>query len=173
MEKNQLRAVAGGDIAASGTGHYETIPAGMILRSVGYKGSPLPGVPYETRKGTIPNELGRVFDPASDKVVRGEYVVGWAKRGPSGIIGTNKPDSVSTVAAMLDDLTELEGIADEKRDPQLIVDLLHARGVNFVSYEDWQLLDAYETSAGEAQGRPRVKITRISEMMEIIRAGRG
>ncbi|MEI7772849.1 MAG: FAD-dependent oxidoreductase, partial [Chloroflexales bacterium] len=172
MENNDLKQAADGSLRAIGTGKYETLQCGMILRSVGYRGSPLPGVPFGDSSGTIPNVAGRVFHNR-DEVLPGEYVVGWAKRGPSGIIGTNKPDSVSTVASMLEDLPELEGIADEKRDLQLIEDLLRARGVDYVSYDDWKILDAHETAAGTAQGRPRVKETRISEMMEIIRAGRG
>ncbi len=168
LEKNQLRAVAGGDIAASGTGHYETIPAGMILRSVGYKGSPLPGVPYDTRKGTIPNELGRVFDPASDKIVRGEYVVGWAKRGPTGVIGTNKPDSIESVNSMFEDLQKgkLPGCADPN--PAAPVALLQERGIRYVTADEWRKIDAYEVNAGKPQGRPRVKLIKAGDMLDVL-----
>ncbi len=172
MEHNDLKQAADGSLRAIGSGKYETHQCGMILRSVGYRGSPIPGVPFSDSSGTIPNVAGRVFHNR-DEVLPGEYVVGWAKRGPSGIIGTNKPDSVSTVSSMLEDLPDLEGIADEKRNPSLIEDLLRARHVDYVSYSDWQILDAHEMSAGATQGRPRVKETRVSEMMEIIRAGRG
>lgn len=172
IERNKLAQAADGSLKARGTGVYDTIQCGMILRSVGYRGSPLPGVPFSDASGTIPNVAGRVMIHDRDEVVPGEYVVGWAKRGPSGIIGTNKPDSVSTVAAMLDDLAELEGIADERRDPEAIERLLRARGIDYVSYADWQILNAHETAAGAEQGRPRVKMTRVAEMMEIIRAGR-
>ncbi|NTW97078.1 MAG: FAD-dependent oxidoreductase [Oscillochloris sp.] len=171
IERNELKQAADGSLRAVGTGNYETHQCGMILRSVGYRGSPLPGVPFSDNSGTIPNVAGRVFQDR-DEVLPGEYVVGWAKRGPSGIIGTNKPDSISTVAAMIDDLADLEGIPDERRDLRLIEDLLRTRGVDYVTYDDWKILDAYETAAGAAQGRPRVKATRVSEMMEIIRAGR-
>ncbi|MEI8306218.1 MAG: FAD-dependent oxidoreductase [Chloroflexales bacterium] len=172
MEHNDLKQAADGSLRAIGSGKYETLQCGMILRSVGYRGSPIPGVPFGDSSGTIPNVAGRVFHNR-DEVLPGEYVVGWAKRGPSGIIGTNKPDSVSTVSSMLEDLAELEGIPDEKRDLNLILDLLRARHVDYVSYSDWQILDAHELAAGAAQGRPRVKETRVAEMMEIIRAGRG
>lgn len=172
IERNKLVQAPDGSLRAVGTGNYETLQCGMILRSVGYRGSPLPGVPFSDASGTIPNVAGRVMFNDRDEVLAGEYVVGWAKRGPSGIIGTNKPDSVSTVAAMMDDLTELEGIPDHNRDPQAIVNLLHSRGVNYVSYEDWKILDVYEITAGATQDRPRIKVTRIPEMMEIIRTGR-
>ncbi len=168
MEKNQLRAMAGGEIVASGTGHYETIPAGMILRSVGYKGSPLPGVPYDTRKGTIPNEHGRVLDPASDKIVRGEYVVGWAKRGPTGVIGTNKPDSIESVNSMFEDLQKgkLQGCEDPN--PDAVVALLKERGVRYVTADEWRTIDAYEVAAGKPQGKPRVKLVQADEMLEVL-----
>lgn len=168
MEKNQLRAVAGGDIIASGTGQYETIPAGMILRSVGYKGSPLPGVPYDARKGTIPNELGRVLDPASDRVVRGEYVVGWAKRGPTGVIGTNKPDSIESVNSMFEDLQKgkLQGCEDPS--PDAVVALLKERGVRYVTSGEWRTIDAYEVNTGKLQGKPRIKLVETDEMLEVL-----
>nr|WP_044201049.1 FAD-dependent oxidoreductase [Oscillochloris trichoides] len=172
IERNKLIQAPDGSLRAVGTGNYETHQCGMILRSVGYRGSPLPGVPFSDASGTIPNVAGRVFQNR-DEVLPGEYVVGWAKRGPSGIIGTNKPDSVSTVAAMIEDVPDLEGIRDEYRDPQAIINLLRAREINYVTFEDWKILDAYEMAAGAAQGRPRVKVTRVAEMMEIIRAQRG
>jgi ferredoxin--NADP+ reductase len=173
VERNKLAQAPDGSLRARGSGEFEALECGLILRSVGYRGSPLPGVPFSDDSGTIPNVAGRVISHgADDEVANGEYVVGWAKRGPSGIIGTNKPDSVSTVAAMIEDLPELEGIADEKRSPDVIVDLLRSRGIDYVTYDDWKILDAHEAAAGAAQGRPRVKVTRIAEMMDIIRAGR-
>jgi ferredoxin--NADP+ reductase len=140
----------------------------MILRSVGYKGSPLPGVPYDTRKGTIPNELGRVFDPANDKVVSGEYVVGWAKRGPTGVIGTNKPDSIESVNSMFEDLQKgkLQGCEDPN--PTAAVALLMERGVRYVTSDEWRKIDAYEVNAGKPQGRPRVKLIKANEMLDVL-----
>ena len=103
--------------------------------------------------------------------IDGEYVVGWAKRGPSGVIGTNKPDAVSTVAAMIADLPTLPGIADENRDPSMIEALLEQRKPDYVTYADWKMLDAYEVKRGAEQGRPRVKVTRVPEMLDDYRAG--
>jgi ferredoxin--NADP+ reductase len=169
LEKNRLEANPDGSMKAVGTGEYETMEIGMILRSVGYKGAPLPGVPFEPKKGVIPNTEGRVTEGAGGPVKPGEYVVGWAKRGPSGIIGTNKPDSVATVNSLLKDLPELPAIEDENRDPALVENLLKERGINYVTYTDWQKLNKAEISRGEAQGRPRVKYHRVQDMLEVIK----
>ncbi|MEP7191206.1 MAG: NADP oxidoreductase, partial [Roseiflexaceae bacterium] len=92
-------------------------------------------------------------------------------RGPSGVIGTNKPDAVSTVAAMIADLPSLPGIADQNRNPSMIEALLKQRKPNYVTYAGWKLLDAHEVKRGVEQGRPRVKVTRVPEMLEIIEQG--
>ncbi|RRR75520.1 MAG: NADP oxidoreductase [Candidatus Viridilinea halotolerans] len=168
VERNQLVAAADGTMRPKGTGVYDTIEAGMILRSVGYKGVPIPDVPYDSAKGTIPNVAGRVTSPESNAVVAGEYVVGWAKRGPSGVIGTNKPDAAATVAMMLADLPHLPAASNAED----VATLLAERGADAVSYADWKILDAHEAALGAAQGRPRVKVTRVDEMMAIIRQGR-
>lgn len=169
IERNELVSDSSGTTRAKGTGQFETLEAGLILRSVGYKGVPLPGVPFNSSTATISNVAGRVVADATGDPVPGEYVVGWAKRGPSGIIGTNKPDSAATVNAMLEDVATLPGIADDHRDRELIPQLLASKGIDFVSYADWKTLDNYETSRGAEQGRPRVKTTSVNEMMEVIR----
>jgi len=169
VERNELVVDKNGGLRAKGIGVYDTIEAGLVLRSVGYRGVPLPGVPFQEGSFIIPNVNGRVIRPRDDAVILGEYVVGWAKRGPSGVIGTNKPDAVATVAAMVEDLPKLPGIPDENRDPQRIVELLRVRKPDFVTYADWKRLDAYETARGAEQGRPRVKVTTVPEMLEVIR----
>jgi ferredoxin/flavodoxin---NADP+ reductase len=169
IERNQLVRDSSGSTRAKGSGEFETLEAGLVLRSVGYKGVPLPGVPFNDSSATISNVAGRVTHNASGEVVPGEYVVGWAKRGPSGVIGTNKPDSAATVAAMVEDVATLPAIADEQRDPERVVELLRAKGLNFVSYADWKLLDKHETERGAQQGRPRVKATSVEEMLQVIR----
>jgi len=143
----------------------------MILRSVGYRGVPLKGVPFDEASFTITNIAGRVVHSTSGEPIEGEYVVGWAKRGPSGVIGTNKPDAVSTVAAMIADLPDLPGIDDQQRDPIRIEALLKQRKPHYVTYAGWKALDAYEVKHGAEQGRPRVKVTRVPEMLDIIERG--
>jgi ferredoxin--NADP+ reductase len=171
IEKNQLMLDSNGGLRAKGTGIFETLDAGMILRSVGYRGVPLHGVPFDEASFTISNIAGRVVHATSGEPIPGEYAVGWAKRGPSGVIGTNKPDSVSTVAAMLEDLAELPGIPDENRDLSKVLALLERRKPDYVTYDGWKILDAYETTRGAEQGRPRVKVTHVPEMLEIIKRG--
>jgi len=104
--------------------------------------------------------------------VPGEYVVGWAKRGPSGLIGNNKPDSAATVESMLADLETLPGISDDRRDPSQIEAFLRERGVDYVTYKDWKILDQYEIACGAPHGRPRIKLTTVPEMLAVIRQGR-
>ncbi|NJN15390.1 MAG: FAD-dependent oxidoreductase [Oscillochloris sp.] len=170
IERNRLVQSDDGSMRPRGSGEFETLECGMILRSVGYRGVPLPNVPFNEASGTIPNVAGRVTTQRGGEVVPGEYVVGWAKRGPSGVIGTNKPDAAATVQSLLADLSELAGA--EAPDPDAIPALLRTRQVPYVSYGDWKILDTHETSCGGEQGRPRVKVTRVAEMLEIIESGR-
>lgn len=167
VEKNELRADDKGYLNAHGTGIFETIPAGLVLRSVGYKGIPLADVPYDKRSGIIPNDQGRVKDPEQGAVVAGEYVVGWAKRGPSGIIGNNKPDAAETVDMMLADLSIITPAPNP--DPAAIDALLEERQIQVVTIDGWRILDRLETENGKAQGKPRVKFTRIRDMLAALR----
>lgn len=171
VERNQLVLTENGAVRSRGTGQFETIEAGLVLRSVGYRSVPLNGVPFDEYTYTIANVAGRVVSMAEGEPVPGEYVVGWAKRGPSGIIGTNKPDAYATVNAMVEDLPNLPGIADAQRDPASIEALLKARNIDYITYAQWKILDQYELTCGTDQGRPRVKVTRVPEMMEIIKQG--
>jgi len=168
LERNRLRPTTSGYINSEGTGEYETIPCGLVLRSVGYKGVPLPDVPYDERRGTIPNEFGRVLNPGSDQTKPGEYVVGWAKRGPTGVIGTNKPDAVESVNSLLDDMRagRITPVADD--DPQAVVNLLDERNVRYVTIDEWRILNDMELAKGAEQGRPRVKFTNLDEMIAIL-----
>jgi ferredoxin/flavodoxin---NADP+ reductase len=169
IERNRLVVDANGGIRAKGTGEYETIEAGLILRSIGYRSVRLEGVPFDEATSTFSNIAGRLIHANTGETVAGEYVVGWAKRGPSGLIGNNKSDSIATVESMLADLPTLIGINDVHRYPAYIFDLLYSHKIDFVTYEDWKKLDQYETEQGKEQGRPRVKVTSVSEMMSIIR----
>jgi ferredoxin--NADP+ reductase len=170
VERNRLVREPNGYMRSEGTGEFETIDTNLVLRSVGYRGVPLPGVPFDESRAIIRNSAGRVLDDA-DTPVPGEYVVGWAKRGPSGIIGTNKPDSVATVEAMVEDLPVITPIEASKRDPDSIVEELRRRGIDYVSFPDWKQLDSHEVARGEPDGRPRAKVARVEDMMRIIRGG--
>ena len=146
--------------------------AEIVLNPRAGAGLPAKCVPFDEKTATIPNTAGRVVYQTGGDVVPGEYVVGWAKRGPTGVIGTNKPDSAATVASMLEDLADLAPIADRDRDPVLIEQLLERRECDYVTYEDWSMLDQAETERGAEHGRPRVKFIRVPEMLSVIR-GRG
>ena len=167
VERNRLEPSQGGRLKAVGTGEVFDIPCGLVLRSVGYLGTPLAGVPHDPRKGTVPNEDGRVLGE-DGAPLPGEYVVGWAKRGPSGVIGTNKADAAATVQAMMEDAAAgvFAGEGDGA-DPRAI---LKDRGVRWIDESAWARLDAHERGEGEPSGRPRVKVCSVEEMLRI--AGR-
>ncbi len=164
VERNELQVQQDGTVVARGTGQLETIAAGLVLRAVGYRGLPLSGLPYDERTGTLPNIAGRMIDPITEQILPGDYVVGWAKRGPTGVIGTNKPDAVETVQSLLSDISGLP--PPSVADPAAIEQLLRAREVQFVTAEGWHLIDQAELAAGVAHRKPRVKFTRIAEMLE-------
>ncbi|MFM1919354.1 MAG: hypothetical protein RLZZ303_988 [Candidatus Hydrogenedentota bacterium] len=164
MEKNRLEGSEPFKQKAIGTGEMETLPCGLVFRSIGYKGLPLPGIPFDERRGVVPNELGRVTDNGA--VVPGLYTVGWIKRGPSGVIGTNKPDSLETVTQLLEDLPGLPPCAQPDSEP--LRHLLRERGVRVVSFDDWKHIDAAEVAAGEAAGKPRERFTRVAEMLAVL-----
>jgi ferredoxin--NADP+ reductase len=162
LARNRLVRTASGSIAAEATGDVEAIPAGLVFRSVGYRGSAVPGVPFDERWGVIRNQLGRVIDDSGGHV-RGLYTAGWIKRGPSGVIGTNKPDAVETVEAMIEDARC--NVLAALPASTAIVELIRGRECRAVSFEEWQRLDEIELAAGEACRRPRVKFTSVDEML--------
>lgn len=165
LEHNRLRPTPSGYLAADGTGEIETLPVTMVIKAVGYRSVALPDVPFDERRGLIPNDAGRVLDPASDEPIPREYAAGWVKRGPTGLIGSNKADAIETVGKMLEDVADLDPVDEEAADPQAILRLLEERGVRYVPYESWQRLDRLEVERGKAAGRPRVKFVRVEEML--------
>jgi ferredoxin--NADP+ reductase len=173
LERGVLEPDAHGVPRPRGTGEFDTEDVQLLFRAIGYRGVPIPGVPFDERAGIIPNVDGRVLDPKAKKPLPGRYVVGWAKRGPTGLIGTNSPDSKATVQAMLEDLRGARAAALAKDHRDAVVRLLRERKVDFVSYDDWRALDAHEVARGKAAGKVREKVTRVEEMMEVIRAARG
>ena len=165
IERNALQATDSGYLQANGTGIFETIDAGLVLRSVGYKGLPLANLPHSSRSGTIPNDRGRILTSESGEPFFKSYVAGWAKRGATGVIGTNKGDAAETVASLLEDVrTEGTG-RSERGSSGSIEDLFRSRRVRFISYDDWSRIEAAENALGESQGRPRVKFVTVEEML--------
>jgi len=165
LVRNRLVASETGSINAEATGEFEELEVGLVFRSVGYRGVSLPDVPFDDRRGVVPNDKGRVLDPESKRPVAGVYVTGWIKRGPSGVIGTNKPDAVETVNSMVADLEQGSHWQPAEPDARAIEALVLARQPLAVTYADWRSLDALECSNGQACGRPRVKFASVEEML--------
>jgi len=165
LARNALKATEDGRLRAEPSGETETLEVGLVLRAIGYRGTPLPGVPFDQRSATIPNEQGRVSGPGGP--LTGEYAVGWIKRGPSGVIGTNKKDAQQTVDALLEDVAAGRLLQPSDPDPEAIERLLRERVPTLVTYEGWSEIDRHEQSLGEPHGRPRVKLTRIEELLRV------
>lgn len=169
LERNELKADADGYVRAVGTGEFETIPAQLVFRSVGYRGTPLPDLPFDERSGVVPNVAGRVVTGGAlgGETLPGTYVAGWIKRGPSGVIGTNKADAMESVASLLADYDAglLANDDPEALAPAAVEELLATRGARVFDATAWFALDEQEIAAGEAQGRPRVKRVRWAELI--------
>ena len=159
---NRLEPDGSGSVRAVATDEREVIPCGVVFRSVGYRGVALPDVPYDERTGTIPNDGGRVLR-ADGVAVAGVYCAGWIKRGPTGVIGTNKKDATDTVEHLLEDARDGRLPA---RSGGTIDELLVERDVGVVTYAGWEAIDLLERSRGEPQGRPRVKLPTWDELLE-------
>lgn len=165
LVRNELYEDDRGRIAARPTSEIEEIPAELVFRSVGYRGVPLPDVPFDDRWGVILNEKGRVLNPDSGEPISGLYAAGWIKRGATGVIGTNKPDAAETVECMLEDLARGATFSPSNPDPESAATLIASRQPLYFSYADWQKIDNLETCSGEECGRPRVKLTCVEDML--------
>ncbi len=163
LERNKLVERPNGVIGADGTGVSERLPASLVLRSVGYRGRGLPGFPFDERKAVVPNERGRVIG-SDGATLPGVYVAGWIKRGPSGVIGTNKPDAVETAQSLLED--SIRPIDPDDARPEAVDALLQGRGVTVLDRDGWRRIDEVETTAGAAEGRPRVKLVTVQELLD-------
>ncbi len=166
VERNALVAEPDGRLVSRGTGRIEEVPVGLVFRSVGYQGVPLPGVPFDERRCIIPNDRGRVAGAPGTEA--GLYVSGWIKRGPSGVIGTNKADSVETAKTMLEDLAVGRMLSPAHPETGAFDSLVSVRQPQAVSYADWQRLDQLETERGAPHSRPRVKFASIEEMLSAL-----
>ena len=161
LGRNELFSDEHGRLVARDTGQRETLPAQLVVRAVGYRGVAIPGLPFDERSGTIPHSDGRITGRS------GDYVVGWIKRGPSGVIGTNKSDSQDTVDTLTADLAsaQLREVGSDYADE--LARWLVGRQPELVTDENWQRIDVHERSAGEPHGRPRVKLARVADMLRV------
>jgi ferredoxin--NADP+ reductase len=164
--RNRLEPDSHGGVRAVATDEHELIPCGLVIRSIGYRGRPLPGVPFDERRGLIRNDDGRVCE--EDGTPRtGEYAVGWIKRGPSGVIGTNKKCAADTVGRLLDDLARGRLNDPPAAHVATIEAWLRTRVSGLVTWRGWEAIDAHERRLGAPAGRPRVKLVRIPEMLAV------
>jgi ferredoxin--NADP+ reductase len=160
LGRNEL-ITENGRVVARDTGEREEVPAQLVVRAVGYRGVLLPGLPFDDRSGTIPHTQGRIEGR------RNEYVVGWIKRGPTGVIGSNKSDSQETVDTVVGDLSDARLAEFGDNHAERLAEWLVERQPKVVTDDHWKLIDAHERSAGEPHGRPRVKLTSVAELLRI------
>jgi len=164
--RNRIEPDEQGNLRAVPTGAEEVIECGLVLRSIGYRGRPLPGVPFDERRGVIRNDGGRVT-PEDGEPIPGEYAVGWIKRGPSGVIGTNKKDAADTVTKLIEDAGAGRLNDPSNPDRAAVESWLRARVPGLVTWDGWKLIDEHEVALGGPQGRPRVKLVRVPEMITV------
>lgn len=169
LVKNELYRTELGTIRPRATTQTEHLDCGLVFRSIGYRGVAIQGVPFHEKWGIISNQGGRVVDnDKNGEVVVGLYTAGWIKRGPSGVIGTNKPDSVETTVAMLEDAKAGKVWPAPQANREAILAFVQARQPRFVSYSDWLKLDQLEVEAGIKLGRPRLKFTQVEAMLQAL-----
>lgn len=167
LVKNEAYLSDDGSVRPRATEVFEELPAGLVFRSVGYKGVPLPEVPFHENWGTIDNDKGRV-QTADGEQVTGLYTAGWIKRGPTGVIGTNKTDAQETVQCMVEDLAVGKILEPADASREAVDALVRGRQPEAISYDDWKRIDAKEIDHGEAQKRPRVKFTNVADMLAVL-----
>lgn len=163
LAKNRLHGEPFRQVACATDTHVE-IPCGLVFRSIGYRGVPMPGIPFDERRGVFPNRDGRILNGSAP--LAGLYATGWIKRGPTGIIGTNRADSVATVKSLLEDLPILD--SSVKVGAAAARALLSARGVRVVNYDDWLRIDRAEVTRGQPKGKPREKFIRVEDMLGVL-----
>ena len=162
IEDNEL-VESGGKTSARGTGRFEELATGFVVRSIGYQGLPIPGVPFDAKRGVVPNAGGRVLGP-DGAPLSGLYVTGWIKRGPTGLIGTNKACAKDTVELALADLATLPAPATETSDLDA---MLASRGARVVDYDAWRKVDSAELERGKSLGKVRDKLANVDDMLAI------
>jgi ferredoxin--NADP+ reductase len=165
LEKNALS----GDTfkqSARGTGEKIELETGLVFRSIGYRGLPIEGVPFDERGGIFPNIDGRIIDENQKPVIQ-MYTAGWIKRGPTGIIGTNRADSVATVNKLLEDIALLDS-GNDKSGAEGIYSLLNDRNVRYINYQQWKKIDQAEIERGKDKNKPREKFTTVDEMLTVL-----
>ena len=159
----------GGVLRAKATDEVMHLNVDMVFRSIGYMGEAIPGLPFDDRRGTLPNDQGQLLDGVDGKLLNQEYTAGWIKRGPSGVIGTNKQDATETVSRLKKNW-QTSPTPQPKLVQHDLLDLLNEKQIQFVSFEDWKKLDKFEIEQGQQNGKSRHKICEVQEMLDLIRS---
>ncbi|ORX61797.1 nucleotide-binding domain-containing protein [Hesseltinella vesiculosa] len=171
-EMNELQGESFDKQRAVGTGQFEDQACGLVLRSIGYKSMPMPGVPFDAKRGLVPNAYGKILqspDAAQDDTLPGMYTAGWLKRGPTGVIVSTMSDAYDTADTILTDLkNESPMLPDDPQRSDDIVPLIQQRGVQPVSYRDWKKIEAAEFAHGVSIGKPREKFTSVPDMLHVL-----
>ncbi|ORY04847.1 nucleotide-binding domain-containing protein [Basidiobolus meristosporus CBS 931.73] len=167
MEINTLEGPTDSQVAL-GTGSYEEIESGLVFRSIGYKSTPIEGIPFDARRGVVPNVCGRIMD--GEQVLDGMYTSGWLKRGPSGVIVSTMQDAFETAGAIAADIKNGKPFLQPTKSSRDIPNLLKERNVRAVSYKDWKNIEKLEFDLGAARGKPREKLTSVEEMLQAVNA---
>lgn len=168
LARNEPYLADDGSVQVRQTDDEEVLPVGLIFRSVGYRGLGLPELPFDERRGVIQNQGGRVVND-SGNALTGLYATGWIKRGPSGVIGTNKVDAKETVALMIEDIRAGRYLSPAQPTAEAAAAFVETLEPRSVSYSDWTAIDAEETRRGEAEERPRVKFTRLGDFLDVLK----
>ncbi|MDG2143143.1 MAG: FAD-dependent oxidoreductase [Planctomycetota bacterium] len=166
LQRNEIVATEDGTPRPKGSDVHVNLDVQMVFKAIGYRGTAIPGVPFREDWGIIPNEEGRVI--SGEETVAQQYVVGWAKRGPSGLIGSNNPDSKATVKKMVEDIPGVKVEPLDEAEAEGICDLFRSRGVRYVTFSDWQKIDKLELQRGEASGQVRTKFTRVEDLLSAL-----
>ncbi len=167
LVKNELFENESGDISLSLTDSCKLHEAGLVFHSVGYQVAPVAGIQVDEKRGVIANQDGRLIDLATNQVIPGQYVVGWAKRGANGVIGANKFDSQETIKLILDDIALLKAASVDESQAEKITQWLTDKGIHYVRFQEWERINNEELSRGQSKGKPREKITTVQQMLEI------
>jgi ferredoxin--NADP+ reductase len=167
---NELYATEAGTLRPRAIEKFEEIDVGLVFRSIGYRGVPIADIPFNDSWGVIHNQSGRIVNPDNGQHLIGMYTTGWIKRGPSGVIGTNKPDAAETVDKMVEDLADGRISQPKNPGPSSVVEMIKQKQPDYFSYDDWLKLDQMEISQGVAENRPRKKFTSVEEMIAAIRS---
>lgn len=169
LVKNELYEAGDGTLRPRSTDVFEELSVDMVFRSVGYRGLPVPGLPFDESLGIVPNQKGRVVGSDAAEPIVGLYVAGWIKRGPTGVIGTNKSDAAETVDAMLEDVNRGNVLQPKHPRAEALEVFVRKNQRDLVSFADWQRLNELETAEGVRQGRPRVKFASVEAMMTALK----